>query len=103
MTAPMGAAELAALPLAERWVVSRCHALVHATTAQLAKLDELAAAVEARRAALRPLAWPLPLAGRRAAWGTVGAISDPLGHAVEEYCLAADRCAARRTRRAVCD
>ena len=39
MTAPMGAAELAALPLAERWVVSRCHALVHATTAQLSSYE----------------------------------------------------------------
>jgi len=39
VTGSMGAAEMAALPLPERWVVSRCHALVNDVTAQLLAYD----------------------------------------------------------------
>jgi valyl-tRNA synthetase len=36
---PVSAAELAALPLPERWVISRCHQLVETVTAQLSNYD----------------------------------------------------------------
>ena len=39
VTAPMSAADMAVLPLPERWVVSRCHALVTDVTAQLLTYD----------------------------------------------------------------
>ena len=39
MTKPMDAAELATLPLPERWIISRCHALVGEVTGQLAAYE----------------------------------------------------------------
>jgi valyl-tRNA synthetase len=39
VTEPMSAAELATLPLPERWVLSRCHVLVGSVTEQLEAYD----------------------------------------------------------------
>ncbi len=39
VTEPMGAVEMAALPLPERWVLSRCHKLVGSVTEQLEAYD----------------------------------------------------------------
>ena len=39
VTTPMDAAELATLPLPERWIISRCHALVGEVTGQLAAYE----------------------------------------------------------------
>ena len=39
VTKPMDAAELATLPLPERWIISRCHALVGEVTGQLAAYE----------------------------------------------------------------
>ncbi len=39
VTKPMDTAELASLPLPERWIISRCHALVGEVTGQLAAYE----------------------------------------------------------------
>lgn len=66
-----------------------------ATTSQLDRLDALAEALVAKRAALRPLALPRPPARPRA-WGVVGLISDPLQHSLS-FCFAEARGAAAAT------